>query len=131
MEKPQERDLIAKLREAGFYAKHMDTGVDGFPDIFAAKENLVFLLEAKFSSSKARLCDVYEKSQPVCALEMSRAGFYRSYTCLFDRGSWTVYQQHQALRAILDNPGARFTDMEPICGGTSEEVARTFARMAE
>lgn len=127
-EKDCEKSLLAALRLQGFYAAHIDCGVDGFPDIFAARNDHALLLEVKLAPSGERAWDMFEPSQPVFAHSLAKAGFTQVYLCRFSQkaGQWFVHEMSTALGSMLNGPDIQCGDIHVLESGDVSRVANFF-----
>jgi len=92
LEREAEQEILDALRKLDLYAVHMNTTIDGFPDILVAG-NRIILVEMKFdrSGGRVKLKDIMQASQPVFARAMLSAGFDDIYLCAYNGESYTLY----------------------------------------
>lgn len=102
LEKDAEREILKALHDAGLMAFHMDTAIDGFPDIMVIG-GYVALIEMKYdrSGGHVKLSDIMESSQPVFMENAERVGFRSIFLCVFDGESYTVYDTGKILYASM------------------------------
>lgn len=76
-EKDYEKKIIEAMRDAGFYAYHMDCSIPGFPDIFSVSPcGDVLMIEVKLSGRGKKIDRVFEPSQPIFYYEMEKRNAY-------------------------------------------------------
>ena len=123
-EKEAEKEILESLRDAGLMAFHMDTTINGFPDILAMGSG-VALVEMKchdYSGDKS-LNDIMEPSQPVFMDNAARHGFSRTYLCVFDGKSYSLYGTFHILASTM--AGRSLGDLVALLVGAGpEDVAR-------
>ena len=102
LEKDAEREILNSLHKAGLVAFHMDTTIDGFPDILVMG-GYVALIEMKYdrSGGRIKLSELMESSQPVFMHDCIMAGFYAIHLCVFDGESYTIYDTANILNASM------------------------------
>jgi len=113
VEKDGERALISALEKLGFYVKHIDCNIDGFPDLIVIGES-VALVEMKYieAGSNPKVREFMEPSQPVFLNSLSRAGFCESFLCIYDGKMFSVYSTEGLLSKCLDE--GRLNEMLPL-----------------
>lgn len=121
-EKIAENKLIAQLERLGLKADHVETGVDGFPDIFVSGEQ-VALVEMKACRIYDFLKDVMESSQPVFMYNVQRSGNKRVYLCVWDGEKFYLYGTHAILPITMN--GGRVYDLPLVADGQAPEIAET------
>lgn len=104
LEREAEQEIIEALRNRDLYAVHMNTTIDGFPDILVAGERIV-LIEMKFdrSSGKVKLKDIMQSSQPVFARTMFTVGYDDMYLCAYNGESYTLYSVEDLLLNTMND----------------------------
>lgn len=127
-EKPAEKKLIKAFRDLGFWADHMDTGIDGFLDILVQKKGKTFLLEAKDGKRTKLAVNLFEPTQPVFIEKWKKAGGV-AYLVTERDGEYEVYTAMNALEMSLKNPSLLVTELPEVCHGSAEEVATDLATL--
>jgi Holliday junction resolvase len=102
-EKKHERKLIKKLKEYGFYAVHMDTGVPGFPDILCIRNGEVAFIEVKDAARGVNPSSLFEKTQPSLYCELAKHGMAQVFLARCSKAEVNLHSIHitDSLRPIL------------------------------
>lgn len=85
-----ERRLIKEIERLGCKAYHLDTGVDGWPDMTVVGKRIVFI-EMKAHKESELLSSVMEPTQPVRIRELVLAGYDYIYVCNFDGEKYILH----------------------------------------
>lgn len=118
-----ERELKNELEKLDLLAYHMDTNVDGYPDLTVIGRSIV-LVEMKHDKSPAKektLHQLMETSQPVCIHEMQQVGYNKVLLCIYRKGAFNLYHTDGILRHVMACRSAR--SLKLICSGDAREVA--------
>ena len=129
-EKPAEKKLLKALRDEGFWAEHIDCGVDGFPDILAAKDDIAIFIEVKDGDRGKKLKSILEPTQPIQFRALQAAGNTVALACCHGK-EWVVYSTELVLEGILRDPDLTLDALGETMRGTVESVAVFFRELAE
>jgi Holliday junction resolvase len=129
-EKPAEEKLIAALHRKGFWAKHMDTNVDGFFDILAQRGGVVYVIEVKDDDRTKYARNLFEPTQPVFAHRWKAQGG-DSYLACELKGQWKVYDASDALDMILVNEDLLVNELPILKAGNADDIAYYFRMGAQ
>jgi hypothetical protein len=77
-----EKAIIEALRGVGLKAHHMDTNVDGFPDIIVMGRRIVMIEMKKHFKRSTLLRNIMEPSQPVFMHDAQIHGYMNIYLCV-------------------------------------------------
>lgn len=104
LEHAGETKLIDALRAVGLKAHHMDTTIDGFPDVVIFGEKVVMVEMKKPFKPSAKIKDVMQPTQPVFMHDAYIHGYKDIYLCAY-RGndSYDLYSTEGILIHSMAN----------------------------
>jgi len=116
MEHRGEIALIEALRSRGLKAHHMDTALDGMPDILVMGER-VLMIEMKRNFKRSELIrTVMEPTQPVFMHDAHAHGYHGIYLCVYKDGKgYDLYRTEGIL--IKSMAGERLSDLVRVVAG--------------
>jgi len=102
-ERQAEIALITSLRYRNLLAWHMNTTIDGFPDVIVVGKRIA-LVEVKCRKRKASvtLDKIMEPSQPVFMARLGDVEFPYSYLLVFDDYGCRLYYTSMMLQYAMD-----------------------------
>lgn len=127
-EKPAEKKLIKAFQDLGFWAAHMDTGIDGFLDVLVQKNGKAFLVEVKDGRRTKIARNLFEPTQPVFIEKWTKAGG-TGYLAVENDGEFQVMNATSVLPMILKDPSLLVAELTLVCAGTASEVAGDLATL--
>jgi len=98
IEKEAEHEILEALKAERLSAFHVDSTIDGFPDIIVLGPR-VCLVEMKFcrSHESRKLSSIMESSQPVFMETARKSGFNNMYLCVATGEDYTLYDTGRIL----------------------------------
>jgi hypothetical protein len=122
-EKVSERAILHELQRRGWWAAHMDCGVDGFTDVLGLKYDRALLLEVKDAARSMKLDDLLESSQPIFFKKMEEVRT-NAFIVIGDGKEFSVYHAAPIFDAIIyDGAENKSIDNFPLAAsGSAEEV---------
>lgn len=125
-----EKALQHELENLDLLAYHMDTTVDGYPDLTVIGRSIV-LVEMKIDKAPAKektLHQLMEASQPVILYQMQQAGFSKALLCIYRKGQYNLYHTDGILPAVMACRSAK--SLKLICSGDVHDVAVAILKVA-
>lgn len=120
-EKRSERAVIHELEKRGWWAAHMDCGVDGFTDVLALQYDIALLLEIKDAARSMKLYDLLESSQPIFFKKMEGAKC-NPFIVIGDGKSFAVYHAAPAFYALMEDENATIDDVPIAASGSVQDI---------
>lgn len=120
LEKDYEEMIVHILEDHGFWIKHMDSSVVGFPDLLVLKGNQSAFIEVKRGSRGNKVLDLVEPGQPVFASKLLQKGFSRALlaVCSCDKGHTRIdLYRMPSVEMLLNDPGMELEDIEGMMSG--------------
>jgi len=122
-ERDAERALVKAFNDAGLMALHMNTTIDGFPDILVAGRKIA-LVEMKYESGNPRITSIMETSQPAFMERLHASGFHNAYLCVYDGECYWLYDTSGILFKCIH--GDRIGTLGMLYSGTAGSIAGQF-----
>jgi len=121
-EREAEADLIREFKALGAWAAHMDTTVDGFPDILVLGRKTL-MIEMKYVNTKnPRIWEIMEPTQPVFMHNVRNKGMDEIYLCIASEDNFKVFSTDGILE--LSMTGAKIDELAlMLCTSSAHEVA--------
>ena len=121
-EKPAEHKYLKEMRKRGWWAEHIDCGVDGFPDALAMKNDLSVLVEVKDGARTRLARNLFEASQPVQFHRLNDAG--NTVFLLVAHGDeFKLYGTDVLLLRLLQDEDILVSELDECASGSIEEIA--------
>lgn len=126
LEREAEDVLASEMKAIGLSVFHMNTTVDGFPDLFVAGDKAI-LIEMKYDRlvGKEPLSQLLESSQPVFMHNLAKSRFFGIYLCAYNGRIYSVYSTIGILPSSMS--GKLLCDLPVLYSGSACEVAGYFA----
>lgn len=121
-----ERRLIKEIEKTGCKAYHLDTGVEGWPDMIAVGKRIV-LVEMKAHKESELLSSVMEPTQPVRIREIVLAGYDYVYVCNFDGRKYILHTVLGILEKTLS--GERLESLPMVVAADATTMGAIIGRV--
>lgn len=130
LERKAEDALAKSMRSIGLSAWHMNTTIDGFPDMLVSGSRIA-LIEMKYDrwGGRGLIKNIMEPTQPVFIQGIRDSGFMDIYVCAYNGRAYTVYDTSHILALSINN--SELIAMKSLAIGCAKEIAVFFHSICE